>query len=274
MADHRVGKGFINRLINKLPVELHIPGYQYCGPGTKLQQRLARGDPGINPLDAACKQHDIAYNKFKDVENRHRADKELQIQAWDRVKSKDASFVEKAAALAVAGTMKAKRKLGMGATQRIAKREKKKKKNTCSFRGGVLMPIRNSIKGASSSTKLNKLIKMSLTAAKRAVKAAGGKKKVQVPRVLPIPKVGGFLPFLIPLFAGLLAAGALAGGASGIAKAVNDASAAKKQMEESKRHNMAMEAASLGKQGSSLYLKPRKKGYALYLKPYNPTKNL
>lgn len=113
MADHQVGKGFINSLINKLPVELHIPGYQYCGPGTKLQQRLARGDPVINPLDAACKQHDIAYNKFKDVENRHRADKELQIQAWDRVKSKDAGFVEKAAALAVAGMMKAKRKLGM-----------------------------------------------------------------------------------------------------------------------------------------------------------------
>lgn len=135
------------------------------------------------------------------------------------------------------------------------------------------MPIRNSIKGASSSTNLNKLIKMSLTAAKRAVKAAGGKKKVRVPRAIPIPKVGGFLPFLIPLFAGLSAAGALAGGASGIAKAVNDASAAKKQMEEIKRHNMEMEATSLGNQSSSLYLKPRKKRYALYLKPY-PTKNL
>lgn len=28
------GKGLVNRLINKLPFELHIPGCQYCGPGT------------------------------------------------------------------------------------------------------------------------------------------------------------------------------------------------------------------------------------------------
>ena len=26
---------------------MHIPGYQYCVPGTKLTKRLACGDPGI-----------------------------------------------------------------------------------------------------------------------------------------------------------------------------------------------------------------------------------
>ena len=52
------GSGIVNSLIDKLPIELHLPGYQYCGPGTRLDQRLARGDPGLNPLDAACKQHD------------------------------------------------------------------------------------------------------------------------------------------------------------------------------------------------------------------------
>ena len=30
----------INKSIDLLPVELHIPGYQYCGPGTKLSKRL------------------------------------------------------------------------------------------------------------------------------------------------------------------------------------------------------------------------------------------
>lgn len=30
------GKGLVNSIINKLPFELHLPGYQYCGPGTKL----------------------------------------------------------------------------------------------------------------------------------------------------------------------------------------------------------------------------------------------
>jgi hypothetical protein len=34
------GGGFVNSLINKLPFELHIPGYNFCGPGTKLEERL------------------------------------------------------------------------------------------------------------------------------------------------------------------------------------------------------------------------------------------
>lgn len=39
------GKGLVDTVINKLPIELHLPGYQYCGPGTKLEKRLTRGDP-------------------------------------------------------------------------------------------------------------------------------------------------------------------------------------------------------------------------------------
>lgn len=27
------GAGIINKIIDKLPFELHVPGYQYCGPG-------------------------------------------------------------------------------------------------------------------------------------------------------------------------------------------------------------------------------------------------
>ena len=45
------GSGLFNKLLNKLLIELHVPGYQYCGPGTKLSKRLTRGDPGINNLD-------------------------------------------------------------------------------------------------------------------------------------------------------------------------------------------------------------------------------
>ena len=37
----RRGRGSINKLLNRLPVELHIVGYQYCRPGTKLAKRLA-----------------------------------------------------------------------------------------------------------------------------------------------------------------------------------------------------------------------------------------
>ena len=57
------GQALLNKFINRPPIELHLPGYQYCGPGTKLVKRIALGDPGINPLDAACKEHDIAYSQ-------------------------------------------------------------------------------------------------------------------------------------------------------------------------------------------------------------------
>lgn len=106
------GTGFLNEAIDKLPIELHIPGYQYCGPGTKLTRRLNRGDPGINKLDQACKAHDIAYSNFKSDFKRHEADKKLSEKAWERFTSSDASFGEKASALAVNAAMRAKIKLG------------------------------------------------------------------------------------------------------------------------------------------------------------------
>jgi hypothetical protein len=71
------GEGVVNSLINKLPFEIHIPGYNYCGPGTKLSKRLARGDQGVNKLDEACKEHDIAYNNHEDLQQRHKADSVL-----------------------------------------------------------------------------------------------------------------------------------------------------------------------------------------------------
>ena len=55
----RCGKGVLNKVINNLSVELHFPGYQYCGLGTKLTRLLALGDPDINPLDKACTQREI-----------------------------------------------------------------------------------------------------------------------------------------------------------------------------------------------------------------------
>lgn len=62
----KCGRRFLDEVIDKIPLELHLPKYQYCGPGTKLAERLARGDPGINKLDSLCKDHDIAYENHKD----------------------------------------------------------------------------------------------------------------------------------------------------------------------------------------------------------------
>lgn len=118
--------GLINTAIDALPVELHLPGYQYCGPGTKLQTRLSRGDPGINELDRACKAHDIAYSEFHDSVNRRTADKTLAAKAWERVTSKDASLGERAAALIVGSAMKGKTIVGGGKCKRGKRKTAKK----------------------------------------------------------------------------------------------------------------------------------------------------
>lgn len=129
--------GVINKAIDHLPFEAHVPGgYRWCGPGTKVAKRLARGDKGINPLDEACKLHDIEYSNFKDSDNRRRADKDLAERAWRRFKASDASLGEKAVAWAVTTTMKAKSKIGGG---------RRKKKN--SGRGLYLKPYKKTGQG-------------------------------------------------------------------------------------------------------------------------------
>ena len=255
----KCGGGIINSLIDKLPVELHLPGYQYCGPGTKLQQRLARGDPGINPLDAACKVHDISYANSKDERKRQSADKILQERAWSRVISKDAGLSERANALLVTNAMKLKTKIGAGMKKIVRKKRKIKSKRKNFIRCAILN-AKNALKLKKPSSIANS-ITIALKAAKSAIK---GEKCINTPRIIPVPKTGGILPFLVPLFAGLSAAGALSGGVAGIVKAVSDASAVKKQLQENIRHNKSMESIAIGK---GLFLGPYRKGLGLYLNP-------
>src|SRR5436190_19199404 len=119
----------VNRAIDALPIELHLPGgYQYCGPGTKLKERLARGDTGINKLDQACKEHDIAYSKNSDSSKRSIADRALAEKAWQRVTSSDAGLGERTAALAVTAAMKGKTAFGSSYRTRKRRRNTRKKK--------------------------------------------------------------------------------------------------------------------------------------------------
>lgn len=132
----------INKSIDLLPIELHLPGYQYCGPGTRLSERLRRGDAGVNKLDAACKEHDIAYSKYSDSANRAKADAQLAERAWERVKSNDASLGEKAAAWAVTNIMKAKSKFGGGVKKRSKKPKKTSIRRSKRGRGLYLRPYK------------------------------------------------------------------------------------------------------------------------------------
>ena len=135
--------------------------------------------------------------------------------------------------------------------QRRTIRKNKKKGGRIAF-GKIVKATKKSM---SKSKNAKTVIKSALKVARNVVKRNGGKSKINKLRVLPLPyKVGGVLP-LIPIFAGLSAIGSLAGGITGVAKAVNDVSNAKKQLEEAKRHNLAMEQVALGK---GLYLRPYK----------------
>ena len=40
----------VDNLINLLPFKIHAPGYYFCGPGTRLNERLEKGMKGVYPL--------------------------------------------------------------------------------------------------------------------------------------------------------------------------------------------------------------------------------
>jgi len=77
------------------------------GPGTHLEKRLKRGDPGINHIDRISKQHDIDYSKAKSLKDKHKADR-VMIKRIERLPGRK-TRTEKI----VKNIMKAKVKLGV-----------------------------------------------------------------------------------------------------------------------------------------------------------------
>ena len=67
----------IQKWLGKTGIEFHWPGYQFMGPGTKLEKRLKRGDKGINRLDRLARQHDIDYSKSKNLQDKWKADRKM-----------------------------------------------------------------------------------------------------------------------------------------------------------------------------------------------------
>lgn len=277
----KIAYGFIDYIVNKLP-EIHIPGYQYCGPGTQLEKRLARGDPGINKLDQACKRHDIAYSKLQNSKERREADKVLVSQAFPRVYSNDAKLGERAAALLVSSLMGAKiglSKIGLGlnatgrkkkkqrksmktkrrgsSKQRKAKRVKKnrlkKEKKSISFARLVSGAKASVKKSKMDSSELNDTIK----AAIRSVKDMKGKKRVKIPRILKLPKYGGNVFPILPILTALSAIGSISASTAGVVKAI-------KSIEKSK----TTPSSAQKKIGRGLYLSSNKRGSGFFLKPF------
>ena len=72
------GKLFdVQKLLAKMGMEFHWPSYQYMGPGTHLEKRLARGDLNINRLDKIEKAHDIDCGRAKDLKDQWVADLQM-----------------------------------------------------------------------------------------------------------------------------------------------------------------------------------------------------
>lgn len=232
---------------------------------------MERGDVGINPLDAACKQHDIAYSEHNDSSERAIADKILQEAAMKRVIAKDSTIGERANALGVAAAMKAKRLVtGQGIAGKNIKMTDKK---PCCKKNPNGMTFASLIKHAKVAIKRQRpeTVDSAIKIAVRSIKKAKEGKELKAPRTIKMPPIsGGVLP-LIPIFAGLGALGSIVGSTAGVVNAINQAKKAQEELDESKRHNTMMEAIAIGKKksGKGFYLKPNKNGHGFYLAPYS-----
>ena len=63
------GKNYFGNLFNRAKKtfsdwssgQYHFPGYNYLGPGTKIEENIESGIEPINDTDAAAKAHDLDY---------------------------------------------------------------------------------------------------------------------------------------------------------------------------------------------------------------------
>ena len=118
----------IQKHLSKLG-ELHMrtptgKKYNYCGPGTKLEERLTSDDPKyrdpINNLDRVCQQHDIAYSEAKSLKDKHNAD-DVMLDEISKIPYMKRPLGTTAVQAMIAG----KRKLGLGVkTKEVKKRQK------------------------------------------------------------------------------------------------------------------------------------------------------
>ena len=70
---------------NKFMPEMHLRQTSICGPFTRHKERIKEVKRFLyrNELDKACFKHDVAYAKYKDVENRLISDQKLRNSAYD-----------------------------------------------------------------------------------------------------------------------------------------------------------------------------------------------
>jgi hypothetical protein len=272
------GSGLLNSLINKSPFELHAPGYNFLGPGTKLEERLAKGIEPRNKLDALAREHDIFYSKHSSLADRHTADKVLQLGATERIRARSASPGERFWATVTAASMKGKRIIGAGTNLSVtnmgSKRKhrrsrprtsRRRKRNTSNSTTGASIQFTNAVKHVANNNDFSedKSLKTNVKNALMAFRKLKKQKRIKYPirRTIALPKTGGVLP-LIPIISGISALGGLAGGVSSIIKAIRDINEARKNVFNKNSTVTTGNGFKIGR--GSLYLPKRGRG-SLYL---------
>ena len=235
----KAGSGLVNSIINKLPLECHLPGgYQYAGPGTYLDLKLEKGVKPKNKLDEAAMWHDKAYASTSDLKKRHEADYKLQQDAWKRVCADDANLGEKTNAWLVTNAMKLKRKLGCGLPKYVATKvvldSDEREKILAATSGPLIVAVRF---GPQTKESIMNDITLPLTTYQRKKIRKGQKIKLSTRQLNEI-KTGGFLPALLAAVPAVAGVGSLISSAINTYnnKKANDALVAEKI-----RHNKAME---------------------------------
>lgn len=114
----------LNRLTSKIKLpwakfagEMHMPGHNFTGPGTRLDLRLDKNDiphewsMPINRVDRASYHHDLQYRQYKDTPNRNIADQAMinELNAID-----DPTWRERLERAAIIPIMKSKVHFGFG----------------------------------------------------------------------------------------------------------------------------------------------------------------
>jgi hypothetical protein len=250
------GKGILNTMINKLPVELHVPGYNYLGPGTNLNLRLEKGVKPANKLDELALKHDIAYSKSNNLLDRHKADYALQEGAWNRVLSKDAGLKEKATAWLTTNAMKIKRKVGAGLLTKHPVNLTDEQKSSLALAVQNEKPITLTIGTRRTKDSVMSETYLPLTDTQiKNLKKVKSKRKIRLSKKqLKKIKSGGFLPAL------LAAAPVVAGVVSTLVSAYSNKKTNDKLIEERIRHNKALEEIQQQRGGKGVYINKKPSG--------------
>ena len=116
------GGSLLNKAINNLPVEMHLPGHNFTGPGAKLNKRLnpdltpKKWSKPINRVDKAAYHHDLCYLKNNDTATRNAVCDKNMLKELEGIHKP--SIREKMECGLVSTLIGAKARFGMGVNKK------------------------------------------------------------------------------------------------------------------------------------------------------------